>query len=77
MGVLALLIMVVIEEHSEVLFPSNCIMRCHQTFSDCGSVLASVTNDVVVRVLDLIVYYFVTMVDMHVGHNSKTEGIIS
>ena len=43
------------EEHSEITFPSKCIMRCHQTFSDCVSVLASVTNDVVVRVLDLIV----------------------
>ena len=52
-------------------------MRCHQTFSDYVSVLASVTNDVVVRVVDWIVYYFVTKVDMHVGHNSKTEGIIS
>ena len=54
-------------------------MRCHQIFSDCVSVLESVTNDVVVRVLDLIVYYFVirVSVDMHVGHNSKTEGIIS
>ena len=62
---------------SEVLFPSKCIMRCHQTFSDCVSVLASVTNDVVVRVLDLRVHYFVIRVDMHVGHNSKTEGNIS
>ena len=62
---------------SEVLFPSKCIMRCDQTFSDCASVLASVTNDVVVRVLDLRVYYFVMRVDMHVGYNSKTEGIIS
>ena len=52
-------------------------MRSHQTFSDCVSVLASVTNDVVVRVLDLLVYYFVIRVGMHVGHNSKTEGIIS
>ena len=34
------------EEHSEFLFPSKCIMRCHQTFSDCVSVLVSVTNDV-------------------------------
>ena len=62
---------------SEVLFPSKCIVRCHQTFSDCVSVLASVTNDVVVRVLDLRVYYFVIRVNMHVGHKSKTEGIIS
>ena len=38
-----------------------------KTCSDCVNVLASVTNDVVVRVLDLIVYYFVTMVEMHVG----------
>ena len=65
------------EEHSKVLFPSKCIMRCHQTFSDCVSVLASVTNDVVVRVLNCIVYYFVTRVGIHVSHNSKTEGIIS
>ena len=42
-------------------------MRCHQTFSDCVSVLASVTNDVVVRVLYLIVYYFVIDMDMHVS----------
>ena len=48
------------EEHSEIFSPSKCIMRCHQTFSDCVSVLACVTNDVVIRVLDLIVYYFVT-----------------
>ena len=34
------------EEHSEVLFSSTCITRCHQTFSDCVSVLVSVTNDV-------------------------------
>ena len=39
--------------------------------------LASVTNDVVVRVLNLMVYYFVTRMGMHVGHNSKPEGIIS
>ena len=42
-------------------------MRCHQTFSDYVTVLASVTNDVAVRVLDLIVYYFVTRMDMHVS----------
>ena len=45
--------------------------------SDCVNVLESVTNDVVVRVLDLFVYSFVTRVDMHVGHISKTDGIIS
>ena len=35
-------------------------------------------NDVVVtvRVLDLLVYYFVISVVMHVGHNSKTKVLI-
>ena len=42
-----------------------------QLCMDTYAVRSFLSNDVVVRVLDLLVYYFVIRVDMHVGHNSK------